>query len=106
MELIIHKSLFSSNFYVDYEGYDIFELWSLSGNLYLLWIEIILARHSAREFGLGPWVSYPTLLEDYMIGNPMLMASVPVITIYSKCVPVFWCVPVFFHKQFVSLTLQ
>ena len=24
MELIIHKSLFSSNCYVDYEGYDIF----------------------------------------------------------------------------------
>ena len=31
MELIIHKSLFSSNFYVDYEGYNIFELWTLSG---------------------------------------------------------------------------
>ena len=36
MELIIHKSLFSSNFCVDYEGYDIFELWTLSGKLYLL----------------------------------------------------------------------
>ena len=29
MELnIIHKLLFSSNFCVDYEGYDIFELWT------------------------------------------------------------------------------
>ena len=47
-------SLFSSNFHVDYEGYDIFELWTLSGKLYLLSIEIILARQ------LRPWVSYPT----------------------------------------------
>ena len=36
IELIIHKSLFSSNFCVGCEGYDIFELWTLSGKLYLL----------------------------------------------------------------------
>ena len=36
IELIIHKSLFSSNFRVGYEGYDIFELWTLSDKLYLL----------------------------------------------------------------------
>ena len=34
IELIIRKSLFSSIFCVDYEGYDIFELWTLSGKLY------------------------------------------------------------------------
>ena len=62
MELIKHMSLFSSNFCVDYEGYDNFELWTLSGKLYLLWIEIILARYSVRQLGLGPWVSYPTQL--------------------------------------------
>ena len=33
--LIIHRLLFSSNFRVGYEGYDIFELWTLSGKLYL-----------------------------------------------------------------------
>ena len=33
---IIHGSLFSSNFRIGYEGYDIFELWTLSGKLYLL----------------------------------------------------------------------
>ena len=60
MELIIQKSSFSSNFCVDYQWCDIFELWTLSGKLYFLWIEIILARHSARQLGLGPWVSYPT----------------------------------------------
>ena len=36
MELIIHNSLFSSNFCVDYDGYDIFDLWNLSGKVYLL----------------------------------------------------------------------
>ena len=36
MELIINNTLFSSNFCVDYDGYDIFELWNLSGKVYLL----------------------------------------------------------------------
>ena len=40
MELIIHTSLFSTNFCVDYEGYDMFKVWTLSCNVYLLWIEI------------------------------------------------------------------
>ena len=60
IELIIHKSLLPSIFCVDNEGYDIFELWTLSGKLFLLLIKIILARQSARQLGLGPWVSYPT----------------------------------------------
>ena len=29
--------------------------------LFLLLIEMILALHSARQLGLGPWVSYPTI---------------------------------------------
>ena len=32
-QFIINNSLFSSNFCVDYEGYDIFELWTLSGKV-------------------------------------------------------------------------
>ena len=34
-ELISHVIIFNSNFRVGYEGYDIFELWTLSDKLYL-----------------------------------------------------------------------